>query len=356
VEKDTVVEWFTGRDTFFLLGAGCSRCAGKPLIPELTTKVVEQVGEPAKGLFARLKTPSGRDPNIEDLLNHIIRRRDLIRSLNEAEKLGDLSAEDLDGVLGKIRLAIVEVVGKEWAASPFHARFLERVRHREPRTVRDVFTLNYDTLIEATLDDLQYPYSDGFRGSGAAWFDASTFEEVVAEESRFGLHKLHGSVTWRREADGFVRRYIGVSTDNEAVLVYPTEQKYVETRFGVYETLLGRFRERLRAARPNNTLVVLGYSFNDEHINEAIFDAICYRGSNLTLFAFVGPNEGASASADQIAQFNAVSSRCGARFNIFIGDNFASTSALEDHEARKVLELGLWRFEAVVDFIAGAAA
>lgn len=41
--KERVTEWLTSPDSCFLIGAGCSKCAGKPLIGELTDRVLEKV-------------------------------------------------------------------------------------------------------------------------------------------------------------------------------------------------------------------------------------------------------------------------------------------------------------------------
>ena len=38
--REKISEWLTGNDTCFLLGAGCSMCAGKPLIGKLTENVL----------------------------------------------------------------------------------------------------------------------------------------------------------------------------------------------------------------------------------------------------------------------------------------------------------------------------
>lgn len=38
--REQIAEWLTGADTCFLLGAGCSVCAGKPMIGELTENVL----------------------------------------------------------------------------------------------------------------------------------------------------------------------------------------------------------------------------------------------------------------------------------------------------------------------------
>ncbi len=351
--RENILDWFTGRDTFYLLGAGCSRCANKPLIGELTQKVLAEIGDPASALFKKLRPVGTRAANIEDLMNHVIRRSALLSSLSSTETLGDLSADALAALLKQIQVAIVKVIGLDWAVSQTHARFLSRIQPSLGKT-RDIFSLNYDTLIEAALDDQRLSYSDGFRGTGRAWFDASTFEEAETGPGQFLLHKLHGSVTWRRATDGFVRRYSADPGNNEPVMVYPSEQKYIETRFGVYETLLSRFRARMRGPRPNNTLVTVGYSYGDDHINEAIFDAICFAGSNLTVFSFIGPVDGLEAKAEQLKVFEDFRKRCGQRLNLFISDEQALTTSVEPTEAKAILGLNLWKFEEITQLIAGA--
>ena len=116
--------------------------------------------------------------------------------------------------------------------------------------------------------------------------------------------------------------------------------------------LIGNFRTRLRSTTPNNCLVTLGYSFNDEHINEAIVDAVISNRSNLTVIAFVGPDS--DLPAQQLKLKN-LAARCDQRFNVFVGDAFHIGSALDDTEAQALLKEGLWRFERMVDYIAGAA-
>ena len=179
--------------------------------------------------------------------------------------------------------------------------------------MRDIFSLNYDTILEASLDDLRVPYADGFRGANRAWFDDEIFDEKHTVAYR--LFKLHGSVNWIRGADGHIRR-VSHRTDDEPAVVYPSEQKYIQTQYGVYETLMGRCRGRLRSERMNNYLVVLGYSFNDEHINEAICDSVNVRGNNLTVVSFVGPEDNTDAQDERL---RALEARCDSRFNAFVG-------------------------------------
>ena len=53
--RETVTQWLTGADTCFLLGAGCSRCAGKPLIDELTKYVMQGADNNLSKQFENLK-------------------------------------------------------------------------------------------------------------------------------------------------------------------------------------------------------------------------------------------------------------------------------------------------------------
>jgi len=258
----------------------------------------------------------------------------------------------------EIKTRIVSEVADDWKASEHHKRFLKRLHDARERRLRDIpcdiFSLNYDTVLEATLDSLRLAYVDGFRGTNRAWFDSQTFDEAESGIA-YRIHKLHGSINWTRDGDGHVRRGRNANEDaaDEPVVVYPSEQKYLQTQYGVYETLFGRFRDRLRRPGVNNHLVVLGYSFNDEHINEAICDAVNSPQRNLTVIAFVGREED---GAKQDQRLQKLCDRCDSRFNVFIGgkDNGRFIGdALDEESSRGVLEADPWKFENLVSCIAG---
>ncbi|CAH0354241.1 SIR2 family protein [Aquabacterium sp. CECT 9606] len=352
--KERVLQWLTGSDTCFLIGAGCSRCAGKPLIGELTTNVLAKVDASIKTEFDGLKAAGTRPTTIEDLINYLVRYQNILQTLRDADKHAVKPAW-IGDALHSIKKEIVENIADSWLDSTVHARFLQRIANRSTKAGRDIFTLNYDTLIEATLDKLRYQYVDGFRGSRLGWFDPTIFEEAPTCMPNFRIYKLHGSINWLREKTGHVRRSVVSSAADitETVLVYPSEQKYLQTQFGVYETLFGKFRARLRAPNVNNCLVTLGYSFNDEHINEAIIDAVNATGSNLTVIAFIGPDVKA---IEQQTQLKEIEKRCNSRFNAYVGNSFHVGDALDATEAKILLEAELWKFEGLVDYIAGVAA
>jgi hypothetical protein len=165
--KERVLQWLTGSDTCFLIGAGCSRCAGKPLIGELTTKVLANVNASIKTEFDGLKGIGTRPPTIEDLINYLVRYQSILQTVQDAAK-HTLKPDWIDSALQAIKKEIVTHIADGWVDSPVHARFLQRIGNKWSKTGRDIFSLNYDTIIEATLDNLRYYYVDGFRGSRRA--------------------------------------------------------------------------------------------------------------------------------------------------------------------------------------------
>ena len=260
------------------------------------------------------------------------------------------TVESINLWIDDIKKKIVDNICDNWLPSDYHKRFLKRLNSSKTKP-RDIFILNYDTILEASLDDLRFSYADGFRGTNRAWFDGDIFNEKNLIEYR--LFKLHGSVNWFRGVDGYIRR--GSYQDSEPAVVYPTEQKYIQTQYGVYETLMQHFRDRLRSRQKNNCLVILGYSFNDEHINEAICDSINVHGNNLTVISFIGLDDDTEAQNERL---KTLESRCDSRFNAFIGNNGDQKgcfigSAVDSDEAKIILKSELWKFENLVNFIAG---
>ena len=352
--QEKITEWLMGPETCYLLGAGCSVCAGKPLIGGLTDKAMEKAEGELLQQFKNLRQIGDRQPTIEDLINFLVRYRDILEATTNENAHG-LSIENIERWLTEIKREIVNAVADDWESSPQHERFLSRLSMQKRRGPLDIFSLNYDTLLEASLDALRLPYTDGFWGTNRAWFDERSFAET-GEGKSCRIFKLHGSVNWIRDASGYVRRVPAANgnTLEEPIVIYPSEQKYLQTQFGVYETLMGRFRGRLRMVEKKNSfLIVLGYSFNDLHINEAICDAVNVKGSNLTVVAFVGPEEEKDRQRQRLDKFNDL---CDNRFNAFIGCGCTGSfigNAVEQSEAQPFLEAELWKFENLSMLIAG---
>lgn len=134
----------------------------------------------------------------------------------------------------------------------------------------DLFTLNYDPVIEMFCKRNKIPRSCGFvpHGQEFVWRNDFTFSQQNIFP-RIRLHKVHGSVTWK----GFQNRVVesplfgaGVLRDlsgqpAEDMMIYPVISKifYGEPYF----TLINHFRQALLNAR---CCLIIGFSYRDEMI------------------------------------------------------------------------------------------
>ena len=243
--REQVMEWLTSADTCFLLGAGCSVCADKPMIGTLTKKVLNGADPKLGEQFKSLKAVGDRSATVEDLISYLIRYKDILDTITNADG-HEISIESIDAWLTDIKSKIVAAVTDDWKPSDYHKRFLRRVSGQAQRRPKDIFTLNYDTLLEASLDELRIPYVDGFRGGNRAWFDPTTFDEE-RDGTSYRLFKLHGSINWTRDVAGHIRRCRNTNEGavDERIIVYPSEQKYLQTQYGVYGAVTS---ERIRPA------------------------------------------------------------------------------------------------------------
>lgn len=189
----------------------------------------------------------------------------------------------------------------------------------------NVFSTNIDIFFERATDSCGVEFVDGFQGSVTQIFSETNFQKIVMRNSLhfhnvtelpvFNLLKIHGSVNWRVEKgkvvndskleqvatiatllDDLERMYSFVNYDdsldnmaneakkivagvgydhkgvedfiekyNELVIVNPTKKKFSETVIDdhFYE-LMRMYSNALE--RENSLLLVMGFSFADEHI------------------------------------------------------------------------------------------
>jgi hypothetical protein len=146
------------------------------------------------------------------------------------------------------------------------------------RRTQDIFTLNYDLVIEHYFDieRIGDRLKTGFTSSGMRmfWNPHEGYEWDTA--NRFtNLVKLHGSIDQvftkqgieKRQAPPQVGYYTTLPLDD--MLVFPVHEKYVT--LSPYFEMFALLRERLRR---EPVCVIIGYSFRDEAVNNAFVDAI----------------------------------------------------------------------------------
>ncbi|GIK51427.1 MAG: SIR2 family protein [Planctomycetota bacterium] len=270
------------RQVGFLFGAGCSMAIrtdqGEPLIPdirEMTKQVVRILKERTEtkadieSLTGQFSQDGTANPTVEDFLTRI---RSLRAVAGKGEVRG-LNATSLDRLDARICDVIHELTNKPHprSVSPYHslAKWADGKRRGCPV---EVFTTNYDLLIEQAFEDQSVPYFDGFAGVRRPFFDLRAMEEDVIPSRWARLWKLHGSINWFQDAEQRVWRGPVDSKDGNRRVIHPSHQKYHESRRLPYLAMMDRLRSYFR--HDGASLVVCGYSFRDEHINEIIVQGL----------------------------------------------------------------------------------
>ncbi len=274
----------------FLLGAGCpvsiivqEEGKDKPLIVDvagLTKSICKTLkGQNIDKIVSRIDIPTDQDVTIEDILSHV---RLLIEVVGKG-KIDDFTKKILVKLEKDICTEITNAVNKELPdiETPYHklSSWIGGIPRNNPI---EIFTPNYDLLIESALESKNIPYFDGFIGSKQAFFDLHAIENEVLPPRWAKLWKLHGSINWWNDlkGKGNVFRVTGVPPDNKQ-MIYPSHLKYDESRLMPYFALQDRLGHFLATGQA--VLVTCGYSFVDKHLNAIILQrllanprAICF--------------------------------------------------------------------------------
>lgn len=268
----------------FFIGAGCPMSIKNkemnPLIPAIdgvTKLVCSEVSAAAEisschlKVVEDLKNIEGNEPNIEKMLGYIR----LLKQVVGTGRINGMCAEDLDSYEQRICQCIIETVDKELPNSetPYHmlAKWIGAANRTEPV---EVFTTNYDLLMEQAFEECRVPYFDGFVGSRKTFFDLQAIEEDKLPPRWARLWKLHGSINWSLDKDNegvvFVSR--GEPKSTQRSLIHPSHLKYEESRKMPYLAMIDRLWAFLK--KPYSVLIVCGYSFGDQHLNDVFFQGL----------------------------------------------------------------------------------
>jgi len=213
----------------------------------------------------------------------------------DASPAVDVTAQELDECLKRATRALAQacVLPTDDTKNGLltFKTFLRKLLTRPLNLKRvNLFTLNYDTLVEQAADAEGIVLLDGFVGTERRifrpecyeqdlYFPAETTEGRVHRLDRVvHLYKLHGSITWvGDEPDidnpyGVTARPFDPSAPAASRLIYPTPAKYGETLGMPYSELFRRFAAAL--VRPQSVLFTVGYGFGDEHVNAIIREAL----------------------------------------------------------------------------------
>jgi hypothetical protein len=233
--------------------------------------------ESLKGFDQGAITRLFENRNLEDGLSRLRRIRALLEQDNKLLGFDVNGAESLDAAISE---AIIRAVDIKTANVESFVRLGSWAAKGDYHAPIEIFTVNYDLLIETGLERVGAPFFDGFVGQLNARFRPDLVEAAAANEQRrlpaffVRVWKLHGSTNWafiQREGHREVVRRGSPVADGRAAAIYPSEEKYEDSRRVPFITLIDRFRRAL--AEPETVTLVSGFSFQDQHLNEIIFDA-----------------------------------------------------------------------------------
>lgn len=348
----------------FVIGAGCSKCAGLPLMEELTQKVLEALPHDgtAHAVLAGLQKhfDGSEDCTIEDymseLVDHIaIAERRKLRSATAANASingTDYSPDDLAEALIEIKNTIADVIGQSKPTISVHRQFVRAIHQilqsgkAGPPTRVDYYTLNYDTLFEDALSLERIPVADGFNGGATGWWDARAYEDGSAQAR---ILKVHGSIDWCLwDSDVLPRRVrqgLDVGGTREPVLIWPASTKYREAQRDPFAQIIEAMRRGLRPIQDTQVvLAICGYSFGDAHVNVELDRALRESDGRLTIIAFTNEDEPKGQLEDWRADIDV---RDQVRIHANRGFFHGTT------EERSDVDLPWWRFEILTRLLRG---
>jgi len=270
-------------------GAGTSCALGIPNIVQLTSEVENSLSDPFKTYYQVIKNDIIKEPavpvNIEDILNQIRRIREITGELADKKYLNinGVSAKQLDFEICK---KIYEFISAKESTATLEItkQFFAWLSMQNRDYSKEVFTTNYDLIIEKSLEEARIPYFDGFVGSYEPFFWQESIDTFVEKsditQTWIRLWKLHGSLNWFWKTDDNSKSHSIVRTgklndvtqESKELVIYPSKEKYALSRKQPFIAYFDRLRNYLSSGEL--LFIFSGYSFSDQHINEIVFNSL----------------------------------------------------------------------------------
>lgn len=322
-------------DVLFLFGNGASIYAGSKDTRSFTM-------DDYKDKYSDIRTiieEVGKLPGIEEQLNALITVKSYYHLVSEVDK-ENLITE----LIEEIKEILIDdfVNSIDYRNLLLHEVFLLKLRTFDCLRRTSIYTPNYDLAFEYSLDKLSIEYKDGFSGFVNRIFDPRTLQG----KDKTALVKIHGSVNWAVE-DEMIKEFQPkfkdgkvVIEDTKPVLIYPTAHKSYQTYSSPYSELMRHMLDEAETGK--NVIIVLGYKYGDDHINEILFKAM-ENPNNIFYFFLYNPNEEGDfigrvkSLAGNMPNVNVLTGKILADFKTFVKYILPATPEKTDQE--KVIEL-----------------
>lgn len=296
IPLNKLTKYYLNENLNFLCGSGTSASIGG--------KTINKGINPFDSIIAELKTISTPQEHIIQLIKYfesidlLEKKFDKINQeylyyLNNKED--STTANEIKTYLDKALKIFVDnyvPFPVEYIADKLdmHELFVNKIISRKETLNRPkIFTPNYDLAFENACEKIGVSYNNGFRGVHMRKFDPDTFsnETYIKQDSvekgkriatYLNIYKLHGSISWQYAEninDLYNLKEIQISDTLEksdfsldSLMIFPIQTKKSYSLDLPYSELFRNFSKCLTESQ--NTLVIIGYSFLDEHINDII--------------------------------------------------------------------------------------
>lgn len=293
----------------FLFGAGCSSLKdsegiehGIPTMMPLAGEFYGSLSDEDKEFLndvhiAYSELPYAR--NLEAFFEAVLNYRNYLYQIKNINAAGlQDNKQKIDSIVSQLKTYILRVCTKPFESNDdsvlsLYRKFYRKLIFRDRNLPKpNVFTTNYDLFSEKAMDSLNVHFSNGFSGVIDRYFNPSVFEYAFSEsmdvsENKWQIidhfvyfYKLHGSINWIwKESDGQLFSIKEVQDSSferlslhENIMIYPSPAKQNTSLSSPYTDL---FRElKFKLSKTNTVLIVSGYSFGDEHINNIIYQSL----------------------------------------------------------------------------------
>jgi hypothetical protein len=233
---------------------------------------------------------------------------DVQKEWNKAFKL--IKQFGFEEGLGKISISdeLLEIIVKETAKflqeedTRFFKKYISDATHRFPfadlinhlakslspnNPELNIITPNYDQIVEYACDRVNVKCWTGFEGTIIGKFKQETFEESLFKplfvteknrlhrefipEPRVKLFKPHGSIWWQRCNDQ-TYQFVGEIPNSKIIIITPGLTKY---KSSLLDAVMNYHREAgNKVLRKANSVIVIGYGFNDDHLHNTLIARI----------------------------------------------------------------------------------
>ena len=309
--KTKLREFFNLKNVNFLFGAGTSNGAIDTMSELYKHLEFSKEEKNEEKEFKSIVAKEGK--NLEKILTVLYSARNYYNGIHDDDK----NAEDdithykelYDRLIKKIEGHIFDSINVDFATKEcpkilgYYTTFYQKLamRNKDLSRIR-VFTTNNDLFNETALDSLNIHYINGFSGGLRRFFNPALFNYTWSKrmdtsidkyepiENLVYLYKIHGSINWR-ESTPLPGNYFEIEefpsgglTSDKACLIYPTPTKQDKSLGAPYVDLFREFQNKL--LEPHSVLFIIGYGFNDRHVNDIIYRALATNSTiNVVIFS-----------------------------------------------------------------------